>query len=400
MVQRSRSLPLHIHLDEQSVVKSPCSFSSLVRRTFPRMKIFECHVDKTETLRVVIRHLQKYPAPNLESLTLQVLYPFHSHPSVSEPPHFPAFGRNDPIALDWLVGYSCHLTSLKLVLGDLPVSLTQLATLIQRCPLLEHLILRDVFVCDSRDLEKPAMAMIDLPRLKALEIGGSSSHTLLLLADHIVISPYSTVSVLAHFPHLPLASLPSLCKLTERACRGREIRHVECSADDYDEGATVLKVYGGGLTIATFEGLVMGSILRCFSSAAVDAIILDTYGLSEASLRPYFRLSSGLQMVKVGNRSRLNFLQVLDRLDHTPCFTTVVLVAWQDFEDYPGDSEDAMPVYRDLVRLARILGRRRCSDTSSPLREIILEGFHMCSERKVSTILSEVAQNVLWRNLD
>ncbi|KAJ8078376.1 hypothetical protein PM082_000583 [Marasmius tenuissimus] len=396
MVQRSRSLPLHIRLNEQSVIGRPCSFSALARRTFPRMKIFECHVEKAETLEIVVHHLRKHSAPNLTSLTLQVLvYPFHPHPFISEPSPLSALGRNNPV--DWGNSCFCKLTSLSLVLGGLPMSLAQLTTLIQQYPLLEHLILKDISFLDSRVLEKSATT-IELPYLKALEIGGCSSHTLLLLLNRVTL-PY-TISVSAHFPDLPLGSLPSLCEICERICLGREIHHLECSMDNYDEGATVLKICGGSLTIATFEAITIGSIFRCVSSSAVGTITIDNYSLSEVLLRPYFQPSSNLQIVKIGNRSRLSFLELIDSLDHTPSIARVVLEAWQDFEDYPGDSEEAMPVYKDLLRLARIFRRRRYLLDGPPLQEIILEGFRVHNEREVSTMLSEVAQTILWHDLN
>ncbi|KAK1233620.1 hypothetical protein PQX77_003211 [Marasmius sp. AFHP31] len=276
------------------------------------------------------------------------------------------------------------------------MSLTRLMTLIQQSPLLEDLVLRDITFPKSRVLDKLATT-IELPYLKVLDIGGCSSHTLLLLLNRFV-TPH-TISVSAHFPDLPLGSLSSLCEFWKRICLGREIHHLECSLDNYDQGATALKVCGGRLTIATFEAIIIGSIFRCFSSSAVRTITIDNYNLSEALLRPHFRSSSNLQIVKVGNCSRLSFLELIDNLDHTPSIATLVLEAWRDLEDYPGDSEEAMPVYRDLLRLAHIFKRKRYPLDDPPIREIILEGFHIYDERKVSTMLSEVAQNILWHDL-
>ncbi|KAL0580183.1 hypothetical protein V5O48_001842 [Marasmius crinis-equi] len=394
MVQRSRSLPLHIRLDENTMVRSPTSFCALAKRSFQAMKVLSCSVRQSRTLEVLFRCLRDYPPSRLESLTLTVDDRTSSlRPSLPASFHSPNRFNLDKW-IDWGTGWLCGLTSLSLVLKDLPVSLERLANLIQKSPLLERLLLIDVSISPSAQLD-PSLTIL-LPRLKTLEIGGCSSDTLLHLLVRVEIPP--ATSVVAHFPDPPPGTLPeNLCVFLRRICRGREVLELQYTTDHLDEGDIVLMIRDNTLTVASSAVHSTTPLLDCFTLAFVNRLVINTGALFDDLMQRRIRSMHDLRVVVIGNRSRAGFLDLVDAKweSDTPPFpklTKVELDSWvDDYWDFP----DAPWLEQDLQRLLGIFERRYSS--GYPIAELVFSDFVAC---KGLNAFNGAARAVTWHDRD
>ena len=219
-IERSKSIPLEIHLDPSYEEEAFLLAIPHIRR----LKTLSVHGDSDELLPVLVEHFS-CPLPLLVDLKVNLE---RYYDDVSTLPHEPFNGDLSSLRELTLIGVVTplpwrdlpNLTTLKL--HDVPehrILLTQLLDFFESAPYLRHIELHDSLPSSSN---APTERVVSLPHLKDLSINAERPHSILL--NHLSIPARASLhlefkfdnkhsQISSHLPESP-GSLRNLSHIT------------------------------------------------------------------------------------------------------------------------------------------------------------------------------------------